>query len=159
MNRRFEAYWISPSGDIFPVNIHHINFISENKELFGITDEYYTSTFKSFKEKLGFEGKARQILMEEAFQKGWIRVRQSENIGWKIEMLKYSAKEKSNIEKWFNHVIASSYKIYINPRIRLIVHNSNDELNNCTVILNKIFIEVKTEKGCYELVDIKPEQV
>jgi predicted SprT family Zn-dependent metalloprotease len=69
-----QAFWIK-GRKIIPVGKIHIDYIIENPELFGLTDEYIKSIYKKNKEKLGQEGKSREFLIKEVSKEGWIRVR------------------------------------------------------------------------------------
>lgn len=95
-----EAYWISPTGEIYPVKMLHINFIRDNLELFEINEETYRNTFIKYKEKFGFEGKARAELMKNAISNGWIRIRFKGNSGWTIEVWELDNNTKESINKW-----------------------------------------------------------
>ena len=98
-----EAYWLSPEKEIFPV-IRHVDFISANKEKFGLSEQSYINFFKKYNEKISWEGKARRELMIIAFQQGWIRCRYKINKGWTIELWEYNNSAKHNISNWVKKI-------------------------------------------------------
>ena len=70
------AFWINPSrGIAIYVSIHHINTILDNPALFSFTRKELENVYSQYGEKIGFEGKAREVIMKEAILKGWIRIR------------------------------------------------------------------------------------
>lgn len=95
-----DAYWISPNSEIYPVKQLHINFIRDNLELFEINEEIYRNTFIKYKEKFGFEGKARAELMKNAIANGWIRLRNNGNSGWTIEVWELDNTTIESTKKW-----------------------------------------------------------
>jgi hypothetical protein len=102
-----DAYWISPNGEIYPVKMLHINFMRDNLALFEISEEIYRNTFIKYKEKFGFEGKARAELMKNAMKNGWIRLRNKGNSGWTIEVWKLDNNTKESIYKWADNFTES----------------------------------------------------
>ncbi|MDY0017620.1 MAG: hypothetical protein RBS89_07245 [Candidatus Delongbacteria bacterium] len=97
----FEAYWINPEGEITGVPEKHILRVLREPEYFGYTREEILERFKKFREKLGWEGKAREEIFKELFPKGWIRVRKNRhnNCTVSIQTGKYGEKEKESIKK------------------------------------------------------------
>jgi hypothetical protein len=74
-----EAYWISPKGIITPVDNSHIGTILHYPMHFGYTYDQVISVYKRHHEKIGFEGFAREEIMNDLFKKGWVRVRRKFN--------------------------------------------------------------------------------
>ena len=71
-----DAYWLSPKGEIMPVDMRHILLIASNPERFGLSKEY----IESIKEKYGAralygEGDAREEVMLKLMSQGWVRIR------------------------------------------------------------------------------------
>ena len=50
MKQRITAYWISPTGDIYPVEKTHIQSVAENPERYVTTLEKVKSDFKKYDE-------------------------------------------------------------------------------------------------------------
>jgi len=70
------AYWISPDGVItsLPHKIH-IEAIIKDPERFGFTQEEVQAKFDKYGEHPSQEGRAREELMVDAMNRGWIRIR------------------------------------------------------------------------------------
>jgi len=74
---RYDAYWISPSGQIVPAEgeaISHINMIFKRPEFFGYTRKQLEDLHKKYGERIGQEGKAREEIMCDLLLKVWIRI-------------------------------------------------------------------------------------
>ncbi len=72
---KYNAYWISPYGDIIGVDTTHIDTIIKNPEIFGLTKKEIEDTYDKYNEKVGIEGKARHDIMDNLIQDNWIRIR------------------------------------------------------------------------------------
>lgn len=75
---RYDAYWISPSGKIVPVEdgaVAHINMVWRKPEFFGYTKAEIEKLHQRHGERIGQEGKAREEIMRDLLQKGWVRIR------------------------------------------------------------------------------------
>ena len=76
MSRRIAAYWISPDGDIYPVEKTHIQAVAENPKRYGTTLKKIKSEFKKYDEVFPFqEHKARRSILTKIIKTGWIRMR------------------------------------------------------------------------------------
>jgi hypothetical protein len=64
----------------------HIRYIIDNPRKFNYSKIEIKNIYEQFDEPIGFDGKARAVIMTEVIYSGWIRVRQrSINEGWVIE--------------------------------------------------------------------------
>lgn len=98
----FNAYWISPTGAIIGVPVIHITEIIKAPEKFGLTKEKIENIYNRFNEPVGHEGKAREEIMFDLIQKGWIRARYlPRNDIWTMECNRLSNKAKDNIWNFF----------------------------------------------------------
>jgi len=98
-----KAYWISPEGEIIPVEgvKKHIDIICDQPELFGLKIEDVEVVFKKFKEPIRWEGYAREKIMKDLFEKGWIRVRYvTRSDVFTIESNVFDEKKTINVVKW-----------------------------------------------------------
>jgi hypothetical protein len=130
-----EAYWISPKGNIHEVNRKHINFISENKEMFGLTEEEYYKCFDKYDEPYGFEGYAREELMRKQFSNGWIRCRyRPDNHYWVIELYELTENTTLYLSRWANII----YKTNVFENTKVIIKKTND--NDDNIIITNIEI-------------------
>ena len=93
------AIWISPYGKIYDVTTTHIDFVFTNPEKFGMTEEEIRETYKKHKEVLGTEGKAREEILLNVLNAGWIRGRYNRD-GWHIQLKRLNGKAKNNIIDW-----------------------------------------------------------
>jgi hypothetical protein len=69
------AWWISPKGLIKSVGISHVRDVVDCPEAFGLDAGYVHDLYKKYNEPLGFEGKARDIIVEGLIRRGWVRIR------------------------------------------------------------------------------------
>jgi hypothetical protein len=69
------AYWISPYGRIFPVPYSHIEFIIGNPRRFDLSRQYIGSVYFKYGEPMRSEGDARNEIIADVIQQGWIRIR------------------------------------------------------------------------------------
>lgn len=98
------GYWISPYGEMFPVDQNHITTIITQPEKFGYSMDQIKDIFKKHKEKMGSEGKAREEIILGAIDKGWIRVRsylRHGDIMWSINIKRLNKKVKDHITDFF----------------------------------------------------------
>jgi hypothetical protein len=88
------AYW-SRWGKAYEVDAKHINFVRENPEIFNLTVEEIRDTYRKHGEKFGLEGKAREEIMRNLMNQGWLRIRHYMRPDlWTIEFDKYSKRKK-----------------------------------------------------------------
>lgn len=72
----YNRWWVSPTGDIISVEAqNHITEIIRNPERFGTTREHVEEVYARHGERLGQEGNAREEIMKQVMDKGWIRMR------------------------------------------------------------------------------------
>jgi hypothetical protein len=72
----YNRWWLSPKGEILNVKGEsHVDEILREPEKFETTREHVLETYQKYGERVGLEGQAREELMKEAMEKGWIRVR------------------------------------------------------------------------------------
>lgn len=96
MARDGKAYWYK-DGKMIEVATRHINDVCEHYDVFGLTKEYIQSMYELFDEEWGSEGKAREQIMIELMEDGWIRVRESinrEGTKWTIQFDNYNKRKK-----------------------------------------------------------------
>lgn len=101
---KYNAYWMSPKGEILGTDTRHINDVLSNPSQFGLTLNYVYSVYKKHKEKIGQEGNAREELMIDLMKKGWVRVRKNKN-GWIIQTYNLAKKIKDNIWDLAKHLV------------------------------------------------------
>ena len=99
------AYFISPNGKILYVGTNHIDGIIRMPKKFGLTRDYIKSVYKKYDERLGQEGKAREEIIIEIVNKGWVRIRRYGDAFWSINVKKWNPKIKSYIEQWASSIV------------------------------------------------------
>jgi hypothetical protein len=101
------AFWLSPNGDIIPVEVTHISVLIRSPELFGLTLNEVKDAYRRHGEPVGFEGRARGELMRRVLSKGWIRIRFRPRTGWTVELENLTPAAREQLAKWARLVIDS----------------------------------------------------
>lgn len=69
------GYWYR-EGKIFDLGANkHIGLICQYPEIFNLSLDFIKKVYNEFGEKIGFEGKAREVLIKQVSKDGWIRIR------------------------------------------------------------------------------------
>ena len=101
MTSEYQAYWISPAGEITGVVRKHIDLIVHDPEKFGFSSDYVRKIFQENNEPLGFEGKARQVLMAQLIHQGWIRLRFCQKpYGWRAQVAILNTASQDRLIQW-----------------------------------------------------------
>jgi hypothetical protein len=117
------AWWISPQGKILSLknNETHISKVIENPKAFGYTLNEIETIYHLFGEQVGIEKKAREQIIKDILNKGWIRIRNN------TVQLSFLAKDaKEYVYDWLSHLI-----VYLSPF---------NQININTKDRNEIFI-------------------
>jgi hypothetical protein len=106
MTKRIEAYWISPDGDIYPVEKTHIQAVAENPKRYGTTLEKVKHEFEKYDEVFPFqEHKARRNILTKIIKTGWIRMRLNlRSAAWTAETWEWNEREKIALQIWQNKI-------------------------------------------------------
>jgi formate dehydrogenase maturation protein FdhE len=99
------AYWISSEGEVITVQLSHILEVKKNPLKFGYTDHRLEMIHKKCKEKVGSEGNAREKIIREVVNKGWIRLRRYTNKYWSITINELSQKNQKILTKWASKML------------------------------------------------------
>ena len=103
------AYWISPHGRIFPVPYSHIEFIIGNPRRFHLSRQDIEAVYFKYEEPMGSEGDARNEIMANVIQHGWIRIRfVPKQFSYTVQLSQWGKREQRNIRKWAKQVRISS---------------------------------------------------
>lgn len=70
------AFWISPTGTIYPVGISHIAEVIRCPERFGLERTYLEAVYRKHMEPMGLQGKAREEIVKALLERNWCRVRE-----------------------------------------------------------------------------------
>ena len=60
------GYWVKDNQRIDVTVSSHVRAVMSDPEQFGLTSDFIKKTYAAFSEPLGFEGKARAIILKEA---------------------------------------------------------------------------------------------
>ena len=99
------AYWVSPTGKALNVGTNHIDAVIKNPKAFGLTSEYINNLYKSKGEVLGQEGNAREEIIIDLINKGWIRIRRYRNEGYSVNIGKMTKKIKDILFSWADKML------------------------------------------------------
>jgi len=108
----YDAYWVSPAGEMLSVKSTHIEEVVKNPEAFGITHAYIKKVYKKYRETVGLEGKARDEIVEGLLNKGWMRIRYDKSQDYYIVGLKFfDMKQIDYLRKWGMGILALNENI------------------------------------------------
>jgi len=115
MTKRIEAYWISPIGEIYPVEKSHIQTVAENPKRYGTTLGKIKREFEKYDEVFPFqEHKARRNILTIIIKNGWIRMRLNlRSAAWTAETWEWNEREKNALQTWQNKVKGSGENGFI----------------------------------------------
>lgn len=129
-----EAYWISPTGEIFSVPINHITFVINNYDLFNYSYDRILARYNEENEELYTEGKAREKIILELIRNGWIRLRYYPKIAtWTINVYDLVPKSSHHLSKWANIVIRDKKHMHDSIKLDLpngIIHKPINEISD-----------------------------
>lgn len=95
------AYWINPYGKILSNGSDtHIQIIINNPEKFGLTKDKIQQIYNKYNEPMGKEGFAREEIIKNVAQKGFIRIRLYKNNYWSVTLYDFNKKAKKSLSVW-----------------------------------------------------------
>lgn len=122
------AFWISPRGEVIFTPLSHIDQVLKTPAKFGLTKADIESVFQHFNEPLGLEGKAREQIMIDLLERGWIRLRRTKNF-WIAQLNKFGNKERGYLSKWAQLVLSGKLKYKEDdPYIPIEVYDHTDRM-------------------------------
>jgi hypothetical protein len=96
-----QAFWISPNCLIIPVPNHHIDLVINDPKRFGYTKNKIFSAYKKYNEPLFHEGFARDEIMADLLENGWVRIRYVEKKdSFTIQLNNFDNKNKLHLKNW-----------------------------------------------------------
>lgn len=105
---RGPGFFISPKGEIIPVDTSHIRTVIKNPEVFGLSREYIESKYTKLGEKTGLEGKARDEILRRVLRNGWMRLRRHTNRYWSVQTGTVTDEKKRFIQMWAREILTGS---------------------------------------------------
>ena len=95
------AYWLFPDGEIRELGTEsHISMVTKNPEDFGLSREEIEACYRKHNEKLWTEKKAREEIIFQLLDIGFIRIRLYPNKYWSVSAKDWSDYTKTSLEKW-----------------------------------------------------------
>jgi len=95
------AYWIFPNGEIHKLGTEsHISMVTKHPENFGLNRKQIEACYKKHNEKLWTEKKAREEIIFQLLDNGFIRIRLYPSSHWSINAKDWSEDVKSRLAKW-----------------------------------------------------------
>jgi len=103
------SFWISPEGTIIGTDANnHISMITNKPELFNLSKEYIRSVYAKYKEPMDHEGKAREEIIENILQDGWIRIRKYPRPGYYGVTINFmSPQKRRSLKAWANRMLTT----------------------------------------------------
>jgi len=120
-----EGYWVSPYGEIVGFDVEgktsktntHVKYVIAHAKKFGFTQERLRLFYERTRESFGDEGKARDKILFEALQRGWIRIRGRDRGGnFSIQVWDLTEQTKKHIIK-FARSLCGKYGPFTNFNI------------------------------------------
>ncbi len=102
---RGPAFFISPKGEIIPIETTHIRTVRQDPELFGLSRPWIESTHKKHTEKSGLEGNAREEILRKVLKNGWIRLRRHTNRYWSVQTGKITKRTMTFLGRWAREIL------------------------------------------------------
>jgi hypothetical protein len=116
LNKIFNAHWINPEGKAHGVTSSHIKNIIENPPYFSLTKEKIDQTYSKYNEPMGLEGKARNEIMTDLLQNGWIRIRKNRN-SYTAQLMTLDDKSKIYLQQFTSKMITDGVQKYSDLKI------------------------------------------
>ena len=130
--KTYNAYWVSPDGEMLPVKSTHIEEVIKNPATFGLTSEYIREVYKKYGETFRLEGNARDEIVENLISKKWMRIRYDKGLDYYIVGIKYFERDQLDyLIKWGKSLI----------NLDATVITKEVYFNNMTSVLAKCTIE------------------
>jgi len=95
------AYWLNPRGKILDIGLGtHIDQVILSPKSFGLTDRYIRNIYDKFNEPMNLEGKAREQIMLELINDGYVRIRLIKNQFWLVNAKQWNKPLKKALSVW-----------------------------------------------------------
>ena len=122
------SYWISPRGEIMSVDERHIEAVVRTPEKFGFTKERLADIFSRHKESPNQEGDARNEIITEIMNNGWIRIRKNNRPDrWHIQTSAINHSFYKRLQEWAWQMIDSGLA-YANEEIYILPLQGNSSV-------------------------------
>jgi len=139
------AYFVSPFGKVVPTGTNHIGAVIKNPQKFGLTRDEVVRTFEKYGERLGQEGKAREEIIRDLVEQGWLRIRKYKN-QWSITANALSKKVKDHIYDWAEKMIKGREERDPYIPVKIVLLKNNRKLSHSMEELSKDVLYKEGEK-------------
>jgi len=95
-----DGNWIDAYGNILDLSGRHINQVIDHPEKFGFSNEDIKAIFRKHGESLNIDGSAREDIIKDLMQKGFIHIRLFTNKFWAINLWEYNSRTKKVLMRW-----------------------------------------------------------
>jgi hypothetical protein len=117
------GYWINPYGKIFDLQSQkHITNIIKNPTRFHITRDEIFAIHKKYGERVGTEGRAREEIIKQVIDLGFIRIRYYANQFWAVSAKRFDNRTKKALTKWAE--VAKDDK-FAGPNMKVVIDLPN----------------------------------
>jgi hypothetical protein len=125
-----QGYWVKNTKVYSVTGSHHIDFIMEHPEDFGLTIQEILNMFKANNETVEHDKVTREQLILLACRNGWIRVRHylSGQNFWSIQCDRIKLREK-NIREFIEDFALKNKLMRYNDKLMIIGLNSDSEMD------------------------------
>lgn len=103
-----KAFWISPTGKILFLtkDQNHIQQVIDNPRFFNLAFDQIQQIYNKNNEQLGVEGKAREEIIKDLINRGWVRIRKYYKPDhWTINVPKINNHIKDALKDWADYML------------------------------------------------------
>ena len=99
------ALFISPDGKVIEAGKNHINLVISHPNLFGMTKHEIEAVYQKHGERLYTEGQAREEILKDLVNRGWMRLRRYPNKFWSINVDRLTSRNKDFLYDWAKQML------------------------------------------------------
>jgi hypothetical protein len=99
-----EGFFLSPSGVLVPVKGTHIATVIFRPEVFDLSRKEIEAAYKAHGETVYREGKAREEILRNVLQRGWIRLRRHRKY-WSVQSDRLDESVQERVRAWAVQVL------------------------------------------------------
>ncbi len=101
-----KMYWISPEGEIIPIEEHPIKTMVKQPERFNYTIDEMQMLYAKYSDENEVEGEATKTIIVGLIEKGWSYCyRKDVNKDWQAEVYKLDKNTRFNLRSWASYMI------------------------------------------------------
>jgi len=128
------AFFISPEGEFINVSsTYHIQVITDNPAMFGLSLEHIRDTYSKYNEKMNVEGKARAEIIMKIIEQGWIHIRKEVKSCWIINAWELNETTRKLLAQWAHSVLTGTMGVKELNCHAPVTICTVDEVHECTM--------------------------